>query len=407
MRRLVVVSVHDGLRCAATETILALPWASSLEVQSASRGDGVGLARLAFKVRATHVGATLKALKEVLGAKGTVDVMDVRVSTEALPPSRSTRTCCRSIADRLSTLEIHESISSASHLHSDHVSCVVLASFIASIGLLSDGSSVVLAAFFISPLMTMLLGLTWGCCVSDGPLARRSLRNLVVDAVLCFAIGLLVGGVLGQSMPHDPVALVTPPNSEDDNKGVWSPLSVSSSEILNRGPPASNIVLAACVAAFSGIAVALGHTGGMLSVFAGVALSTSLLPPLVNAGLMVGLAATYPRVKTTRGDRLVKVAYYSAAIYLVNIIAVFLFCYVTLRLKRVGGRTLRAAQRDFSMTTTSMTEAAADDEGDGGVAPTRGDVVLGEPPQQVLEYRALEEDSDSDSDSDSDNEGVC
>jgi uncharacterized membrane protein len=67
-------------------------------------------------------------------------------------------------------------------------------------------------------------------------------------------------------------------------KGLYSAISVNSGEILSRGPPRINILNAAVVAALSGVAVALGMSSGISSALAGVALSTSLLPPIVNCG---------------------------------------------------------------------------------------------------------------------------
>ena len=307
------------------------------------------VAKIQFKVRATHLGATVKALKsEGVGSLiGILDVSDVRVSTEALPVvERKQNRFCRSLTDRLSTLEMHETMVSASHLNADHVACVVIASCIAAVGLVTDGTVDILASFFVSPLMTMLLGACWGMCVGDYKLTKRAFRNLVYDAMLCIVMGYVVSLMLGIVFPHRPEGVTAPVHF--GQHGVWNAVSVSTSEILNRGPPASNIVFSSIVASFSGVAVALGHTGGLPSALAGVALSTSLLPPLVNTGLMFGLAQFYPNVKTSRGDKLITVGCYSGMIYLVNITCVFIFAFFTLKFKRVGGVTLKAAKRDFA-----------------------------------------------------------
>lgn len=78
------------------------------------------------------------------------------------------------------TLEIHNNIVGSSHLNFDHILCVatgglVLTAFqaatltgavcaasgIAAIGLLTDSSPFILASFFISPLMGMIMAVTW------------------------------------------------------------------------------------------------------------------------------------------------------------------------------------------------------------------------------------------------------
>ena len=174
----------------------------------------VGVRILAFKVRDIHLSATLKALRRVgVGEHfGAIDVLDVRTTTERATAARRSRRgrCCPSLGDRLSTLEIHATIEAGSHLTADHCCCVVLASFIAAIGLLSDASSIVLAAFFISPLMTMLLGATWGACVGEWRLARRALRNMALDACICVAVGGLVGAAIGLLLPHSVGGLTAP-----------------------------------------------------------------------------------------------------------------------------------------------------------------------------------------------------
>ena len=80
----------------------------------------------------------------------------------------------------------------------------------------------------------------------------------------------------------------------------------------------SNLVLSAFVATFSGVALALGYSGGISSALAGVAVSTALLPPLVNAGLMTALSVAYPTARSQRGDTLLLIAYNSLAIYVVT-----------------------------------------------------------------------------------------
>lgn len=388
MSRMVLVTVPEAEQRATMELILRLRWASSLEVAPARRilyGCVVEVLRIQFKVRARYLGSTLKALKsEGIGARvGTVDVLDVRVSTEALPHDRpAKRGCCRSLTDRLSTVEIHETIAASSHLDADHVTRVTVASLIGGVGLMTDSTAVIFAAFFISPLMTMLLGIVWGCCVGDWPLARRSLRNLLYDTVLCVSLGFFGGFVLCLVLPRDPGAVSAP--ITDNGRGTWTIISVSTQQILSRGPPLSNIVVSAVVAALSGIAVALGHSGGSTSALAGVALSTSLLPPLVNVGLMLAIAMFYPSVKTSRGDALVKVAGYSAMIYVANVAMVISFCFITLKVKRIGGRTLKAAKRDFAASSpdavwrphSSSIDSATPHDGDESTYRRKSDIVL-------------------------------
>ncbi|CAE8606475.1 unnamed protein product [Polarella glacialis] len=117
---------------------------------------------------------------------GCIDVSDIRCTTQ-LPPTRmvlddpgwrwwhrglqSVKRFIDTAQDRMSTLEIHSAIVANSHVSFNHVACISLASGMASIGLLTDSNSFVLAAFFVSPLMQMFLtSPTW----SLEPLAASS-----------------------------------------------------------------------------------------------------------------------------------------------------------------------------------------------------------------------------------------
>ncbi|KAK7233097.1 hypothetical protein SO694_00039280 [Aureococcus anophagefferens] len=381
MQRLVKATVPERYGDSTVEEIMLLDWVGHVDESAGSRilakpcddvaGDEcrtpemrktvrVGVRILAFKVRDIHLSATLKALRRVgVGEHfGAIDVLDVRTTTERATAARRSRRgrCCPSLGDRLSTLEIHATIEAGSHLTADHCCCVVLASFIAAIGLLSDASSIVLAAFFISPLMTMLLGATWGACVGEWRLARRALRNMALDACICVAVGGLVGAAIGLLLPHSVGGLTAPMHAGAHGK-AWGSITVNSGEILSRGPPVSNLVLSAFVATFSGVALALGYSGGISSALAGVAVSTALLPPLVNAGLMTALSVAYPTARSQRGDTLLLIAYNSLAIYVVNVCLVCGLSYVTLKFKRVGGRSLSGIRQVFAPTPRSSAHA--------------------------------------------------
>ena len=60
---------------------------------------------------------------------------------------------------------------------------------------------------------------------------------------------------------------------------------------------ASIIFSSMVIAVFSGVAIALGFASGISSALSGVALSASLLPPVVNAGLLLVLGWFYPDMR--------------------------------------------------------------------------------------------------------------
>eukprot|EP01051_Picozoa_sp_SAG22_P001336 SAG22_NODE_52_length_24288_cov_15.594568_4_plen_124_part_00 len=88
----------------------------------------------------------------------------------------------------------------------------------------------------------------------------------------------------------------------------------------------TNIVEALIVGIFSGIAIGLAQSSGIASALAGVAMSASLLPPVVNSGLMLVFALVYPDVRTIDGFLLYQVAIVSFELYFVNVVSIVIFC---------------------------------------------------------------------------------
>merc|ERR1712166_413588 len=131
-------------------------------------------------------------------------------------------------------------------------------------------------------------------------------------------------------------------------EGLYYAISINSVQITSRGPPmAASIFSSMVIAVFSGVAIALGFASGISSALSGVALSASLLPPIVNTGLMLVLGWGYPEVEcgpnTAHMYPLHHVAAVSIALYLVNVGCVVLFSYLTFKFKRIGGKSLREA----------------------------------------------------------------
>ncbi|CAE7946884.1 unnamed protein product [Symbiodinium sp. KB8] len=239
-----------------------------------------------------------------------VEQLGVRCTT-APPPmpqpepfaSSCWRGCCQrwkefnsTTLDRMSTLEIHSVIVANSYLSFNHLACITIASGMAAIGLITDSSVFVLAAFFVSPLMQMVLATVWGLTVQDLALAWRGVRNMFIGAMICLALGAIFGLILGVSCGEKD--LISPIG---DFRGSTSFISINTLQITSRGPPAGNVLMSAIVAALSGMAVALGQGSGISSALIGVCISTSLLPPLVNAGMMWTLQTSFPKLHNKGG----------------------------------------------------------------------------------------------------------
>ena len=158
---------------------------------------------------------------------------------------------------------------------------LVMAIFIASIGLNVNSTAVIIGAMLISPLMGPISGAGYGLGIGDFALIRQSLKNLLVAAGLALCTSVLYFSL--------------------------TPLHVAHSELLARTTPTIWDVM---IALFGGLAGAIGATRRSGSnVIPGVAIATALMPPLCTAGY--GLAS---------GNW----AYFGGAFYLFTINSVFI-----------------------------------------------------------------------------------
>lgn len=134
---------------------------------------------------------------------------------------------------------------------------VIFAVFVASIGLNSNSTAVVIGAMLISPLMGPILGLGMSFALNDIETFKKSLVNL----------GTMIGLSLFASFLFF----------------YFFPLSQDNSELLGRVSPDIRDVL---IAFFGGLALMVARTkkGTIASVIFGVAIATALMPPLCTAG---------------------------------------------------------------------------------------------------------------------------
>ena len=133
---------------------------------------------------------------------------------------------------------------------------LVLAILIASLGLNTNSTAVIIGAMLISPLMGPIIGIGLGVGVCDFSLIKQALRNLIMAAtfsVVASTIYFLI-----------------------------SPVSEGHSELLARTSPTIYDVLIGFVGGFAGI-LAIGSTAKG-NVIPGVAIATALMPPLCTAG---------------------------------------------------------------------------------------------------------------------------
>lgn len=135
--------------------------------------------------------------------------------------------------------------------------------FIASIGLNTNSTAVVIGAMLIAPLMGPVLATGVSLAINDLDMLKQATQNFIVMVLLSVATATLYF--------------------------LFFPLQQESSELLARTQPDIRDVF---IAFFGGAALAIARTkkGTIASVIFGVAIATALMPPLctIGYGIAVG-----------------------------------------------------------------------------------------------------------------------
>lgn len=161
--------------------------------------------------------------------------------------------------DVASPEQIKETLVSGGHVTGTNMCLLVLAIFIASIGLNVNSTAVIIGAMLISPLMGTIQATAYGTATSDVELSIRSLLGFLAQVFISLCTSTLYFAI--------------------------SPLSDKTSELLARTQPTIWDVM---IAIFGGLAGIIGVTRKEKSnVIPGVAIATALMPPLCTCGYSI------------------------------------------------------------------------------------------------------------------------
>ena len=210
---------------------------------------------------------------------------------------------------RLRVLQVMESVEAGASLTFDYLAYVLLAAWVAAMGLVNNSVATVVASMLLSPLMGPCLGATLGFTLKKPSLVKLGFANECISLVLCILVGIFVGAIAVAA-------------------GVPSVQNWPSGEMTSRGS-ATGLVTGMFIAIPSGMGVALSVLGRNSGGLTGVAISLSLLPPAVNAGICWMAAALYRTGAATRnsGDTTdyAFVGSFSLLLTLVNIACVSIY----------------------------------------------------------------------------------
>merc|ERR1719334_2383284 len=163
--------------------------------------------------------------------------------------------------------------------------------------------------------------MTFSSLIRDNAMFWKSFRNELYGVLLCWAWGAVMGVVISFFIDEaDDMAMI--PNTQMTSRGT-----------------AEGLLEGLFVAIPSGCGVALGVAGDQINPLVGVAISASLLPPVVNSGLAIAMGVMV-WINDVDDDDVYKahwtVGMYSITLFVMNWVIICIFGYLMFKLKRLS-----------------------------------------------------------------------
>ncbi|ADN08517.1 TIGR00341 family protein [Sulfurimonas autotrophica] len=160
--------------------------------------------------------------------------------------------------------ELYNQVAGMAELNYLYLLMIAFATIIASFGFIEDKWVVIIGAMVVAPLIAPNIAFSLGVVLGDKNLGMMGILAMGAGVLLVLAISLILG-------------LTYPPDIA--SKSLQSTLFFSYADII--------------VALASGAVAVLAFTSGTAFALIGVMVSISLLPPLVAAGLVLGMGNFY------------------------------------------------------------------------------------------------------------------
>ncbi|PBC32979.1 uncharacterized protein LOC107995725 isoform X1 [Apis cerana] len=211
-----------------------------------------------------------------IGGIGAMPIKDdlARRRKESEERNNAWKAFVESIRSKLTVKQVVDGVRSGGDLTFDYVLLVLTADCLAALGLIENSATNVVAAMLVSPLMGPVMSLTFGTIIADRNLQFIGLKSLLLGIFLSILFGFIFGLILGTT--EMPWGYNDWPTDEMKGRGNYRSLWMGVLWALPSG---------------TGVAVALlqGSNGPLI----GVAISASLLPPVVNCGLFWALGCIW------------------------------------------------------------------------------------------------------------------
>ena len=140
---------------------------------------------------------------------------------------------------------------------------LICSAVIATLGLISNSTAVVIGAMIVAPLMDPILSLAFGLAISDGRLVKRSAITVIIGVLTVIGTATLFGWILDASEVNREIYSRTAPNLID--LGIAVAAAIAGSFTLTRDRLSNSI--------------------------AGVAIAVALVPPLCVCGIGLSMGS--------------------------------------------------------------------------------------------------------------------
>ncbi|XP_022161208.1 uncharacterized protein LOC111027236 isoform X2 [Myzus persicae] len=172
----------------------------------------------------------------------------------------------QSVRSRLTVAQVVQGIEAGAMLTFDFVILLIISVTVAALGLMQGETIIFVSSMLLSPLMGPVNAATFGTMIKNKKLRNMGIINEMIGLILCVLIGFGYG--------------LTASYFDERDSSQW--ITNEMAFMTDIGSLWISIVLAFLV----GIAVPIALLGNNTFSLVGVAISTSLLPPSVNAGLL-------------------------------------------------------------------------------------------------------------------------
>jgi uncharacterized hydrophobic protein (TIGR00341 family) len=163
---------------------------------------------------------------------------------------------------RISSAELYEDIKHSAEPSKTYVAMLILATFVAAIGLHNDSAIALIGAMVIAPMLGPSIAMSLGAILGDFTLLLKACFTAFLGIILVIVVAVIMAQLITIDPTFKEIAIRTQ---------------------LHKG----DIIIALA----SGCAGALAFTTGVSETLIGVMVAVSLLPPLVTFGLLLGSGA--------------------------------------------------------------------------------------------------------------------